>query len=180
MGHNGASRHMQAFCCRGLRCLLHPLLPVPRRLSPHSFRVGLGRFPRSLSTQLRRRNAVYLCPVGRRLGSESHLIRSKLRSAILCSSQKQKPRKMLCGLGSWHEQQQAIELSQKTRLLHDKTTQYPAGFFTQFIAGCHTDAQTLTGGENGGQVGELGSIRLSTRQAGKPENYLRRHPRLLA
>ena len=90
MGHNGASRHMQAFCYRGLRCLLHPLLPVPRRLSPHSFRVGLGRFPRCLSTQLRRRNAVYLCPVGRRLGSESHLFRSKLRSAIPLATPKAK------------------------------------------------------------------------------------------
>ena len=42
----------------------HALLPVPRRLSPHSFRLDLGRFPRSLSTQLRRPfRAVYLCPV---------------------------------------------------------------------------------------------------------------------
>lgn len=43
----------------------HALLPVPRRLSPHSYRLGLGRFPRSLSTQLRRPfRAVYLSPVG--------------------------------------------------------------------------------------------------------------------
>ena len=35
---------------------------------------------------------------------------------------------MLCGLGSWREQQQAIESSQKTRMLYDKTTQNPAGF----------------------------------------------------
>jgi hypothetical protein len=53
----------------------HALLPVPRRLSPHSYRLGLGRFPRSLSTQLRRPfRAVYLSPVGGDwLGSESHL-----------------------------------------------------------------------------------------------------------
>jgi len=37
---------------------------------------------------------------------------------------------MLCGLGSWREQQQTIERDQKTRLLYDKTTQYPAGFIT--------------------------------------------------
>ena len=42
----------------------HALLPVPRRLAPHSYRLGLGRFPRSLSTQLRRHlQRHYLCPV---------------------------------------------------------------------------------------------------------------------
>lgn len=41
-----------------------------------------------------------------------------------------------------------------------------------------SNGSTVHGGKNPCQV--LGSIRLSTRQAGKPENYLRRHPRLLA
>jgi hypothetical protein len=45
------------------------------------------------------------------------------------SAPKEKPRKMLCGLGSWHEQQRS-DLSKEinpNRSLHDKTTQYPAG-----------------------------------------------------
>ena len=88
-------------------------LPVPASLSGHSCGLGLGQFPRSLSTQLRR-------PYERSTCVQSLMARFwvllYLQRTLVCnpiSPQKQKPHKSLCGLGSWREQQQTIENDQK-------------------------------------------------------------------
>jgi len=113
-------------------------LPVPASLSGHSCGLGLGQFPRSLSTQLRR-------PYERSTCVQSLMARFwvllYLQRTLVCnpiSPQKQKPHKSLCGLGSWREQQRTIESIKSTPVVwQDHTGIY--GVFNWFIAWCHSD-----------------------------------------
>ena len=88
-------------------------LPVPASLSGHSCGLGLGQFPRSLSTQLRR-------PYERSTCVQSLMARFwvllYLQRTLVCnpiSPQKQNPSNNSGGLGSWREQQQTNEANQK-------------------------------------------------------------------
>lgn len=70
----------------------HPFSPLLHTLAGHSYGVDLGRFPRCLSTQLRRRYAALAVSSQfrsggfARQGSKSHLIRYELRSALQTKS----------------------------------------------------------------------------------------------
>jgi len=90
----------------------------------------LGKVPPlPLNTVTAAFRAVYLCLVGRRLGSESHLIHSKLWSVILISVAKRKnPSNNSGGLGSWREQQQTIEINQKFVCRLTRPPQVSEGF----------------------------------------------------
>ena len=102
----------------------------------------LGKVPPlPLNTVTAAFRAVYLCPVGRRLGSESHLIHSKLWSVILKSIAKRKnPSNNSGGLGSWREQQQTNEANQKLACRLTRPPQVSEGLndSASFVS-CHTD-----------------------------------------
>lgn len=64
-------------------------------------------------------------------------MQAQFRESLSLFSQKKTP-KSLCGLGSWHEQQQDVDVGQKTILLLDKTTQKSGCSNRHQTSGCHS------------------------------------------
>ena len=105
----------------------------------------LGKVPPlPLNTVTAAFRAVYLCPVGRRLGSESHLIHSKLWSVILVSIAKRKnPSNNSGGLGSWREQQQTNDANQKFTCRLTRPPQVSEGFSNPRLSSVATPTRAL-------------------------------------
>ncbi len=96
--------HRYSVAACSITRLYAPLLAVAAPLSGHSCGVDLGRFPRSLSVQLRRRHAALpapscweAVPAFPWLGSESHLMRCKLWSAL----QQKSPQVLTPQVATW-------------------------------------------------------------------------------
>jgi len=103
-------------------------LPVPASLSGHSCGLGLGQFPRSLSTQYGGLTSGLPVSSLLWLGSESYFICNELWSAIQSVPKSKNPSNNSGGLGSWREQQQTNDANQKFTCRLARPPQVSEGF----------------------------------------------------